>query len=110
MYTHYSSKADLFLALNIFLALPLQTVVNALRSQALKPDSQPIPGSHRLTRELSEVTGSSTAGRGSQSGEGSSMQDPTCVVALLNVAGMHPIRLGLCVLNCCTRNTSVVVQ
>ena len=71
------------------LALPLQAVVAALRSQALKPDSQPTPGSHRLTRELSQVASSSDAGRGSHPGEDTSMEDPTSVVALLNVAGMQ---------------------
>lgn len=71
----------------------LQAVVTAPRLQALKPDSQiqSMPGSHRLTRELSEVSGSNNTGRGSQGGEDprpSSMEDPTAVVALLNVAGM----------------------
>lgn len=65
----------------------LQDVVASLRSQALKPGSHNAAGSHRLTRELSEL-GSSTSGRDSQTGE-AVMEDPTSVVALLNVAGIQ---------------------
>lgn len=101
------------LLLECFLTLPLQAVVTALRSQALKPDSRPAPGSHRLTRELSEVTSSGNAGRGSHSGEATSMEDPTSVVALLNVAGMQTTSMwhndahslsacsASCMINCC---------
>ncbi|KAL3131897.1 hypothetical protein ABBQ38_007602 [Trebouxia sp. C0009 RCD-2024] len=68
----------------------VQAVVTSLRLQALKPETQiqNTPGSHRLTRELSEV-GGGTASRGSQEGEPpSSMEDPTSMVALLNVTAL----------------------
>ena len=78
----------------------------------MKQDSQPGPGSHRLTRELSQVTDSSNAGRGSHTGEAASMEDPTSVVALLNVAGMRQARkrggggVGKdCTLTCCLLQT-----
>ena len=87
----------------------LQGVVAGLRSQALKPDSQNAAGSHRLTRELSEL-GSSTSGRDSQTGEAAAvMEDPTSVVALLSVAGMQltvlvqvTVQCMFCIVICCT--------
>lgn len=78
--------------------------MTTLRLQALKPEIQilNLPGSHRLTREMSEV-GVGSASRGSQDGEPpSSMEDPTSVVALLNVTGLHTVELPPCPLYVCT--------
>ena len=71
-------------------AVQLQAVLSTMRSQAVRPGSQNTPGLHRLTRELSELSelgGSSASQQDSKTGEAMMLEDPTSVVALLNVAG-----------------------
>ena len=62
-------------------------MVSSLRSLALKSDGHSALDSRRLSRELSEIDATST-GRDNQAQETAGIEDPTAVVALLNVAGM----------------------
>ena len=61
--------------------------MSSLRSLALKSEGQSALDSRRLSRELSEL-GATDPGRDSASGEATIMEDPTLVVALLNIAGV----------------------
>ena len=61
-------------------------MVGTLRQLALQPQTQRSAQSHRLSRELSELP-TANAGTDNQTEEGLAIEDPTAVVALLNVAG-----------------------
>ena len=62
--------------------------MTSLRSLAIKSESQSALDSRRLSRELSELT-ATNAGRDPQNSDAAIIEDPTSVVALLNVAGRH---------------------
>ena len=62
--------------------------MSTLRSLAVKSDGQSALDARRLSRELSELA-SVNAGRDSQTADSAVIEDPTSVVALLNVAGVR---------------------
>lgn len=71
----------------------LQNVVGTLRQLALQPQTQRSAQSYRLSRELSELP-TVNAGTDNQTEEGLAIEDPTAVVALLNVAGVLSTQLA----------------